>query len=153
MTDEQQAAKKTRWQLYAAIALILVVGFGIGAQWWIGRPKQSAEHFIAVLSKGQIKDITAMLADTAAIQSNADGSVTIKGADGSSASLGNNELPLVALVVPDAQPRNGTGDYIVGRYRFQVASSGAAVQNGHRAPTEIHCIANGGRIIVESVKQ
>lgn len=153
MTEEQQATKKTRWHLYAALALIIVVVLGVAIQWWIGRPKQSAEHFIAVLSKKQMNDATEMLADSTAIESDANGKITIKGTDGSSAKLSGDELPLIALVVPDAKSRNGAGDYIAGRYRFQLATSGQAVQNGDRTPTEVYCIANGSRIIVESVQQ
>jgi hypothetical protein len=153
MTEEQQFAKRILWHLYAALALIVVLAIGIGGQWWIGRPKRSAEHFIAVLSKGQINDATAMLVDASAIQPAADGNVTIKGTDGSSATLSGAELPLVALVVPDSNPRNGWDDYLAGRYRFQLATSGPAAQNGERKPTEVYCVAHGNRIIVETVKQ
>lgn len=152
MMEGQHATKKTRWHVYAALALFIVVVVGVATQIWIGRPKLSAERFIAALSKQQINDATGMLADPTAIESDANGTITIKGTDGSSAKVGNDELPLIALVVPDAQSRNGAGDYIAGRYRFQLATSGPAVLNGDRAPTEVYCIANGSRITVASVK-
>jgi hypothetical protein len=153
MTEERQTAPKTRWQLYAAVFLIVVVVIAVAGQWWINRPKHSAEHFIAVLSKQKINDATEMLADRTAIQSDTNGKITIKATDGSSATLKSDELPLIALGVPDAKPRDGAGDYVVGRYRFQLATSGPAVQNGNRKLTEIYCVADGNRIIVESVRQ
>lgn len=153
MTDQPQTAKRSSWHIYAALALIFVLAIGITGQWWMGRPKRSAEHFISLLSKGQIDDATAMLVDASAIQSTADGSVTFKGTDGSSATLSRAELPMVALVDPDSNSRIGADDYLAARYRFQVASSGRAVQNGERKPTEVYCVAHGERIIVETVKQ
>lgn len=152
MIDERQATKKTRWHFYSALALIVVVVLGVATQLWIARPKRFAEHFIAVLSKQQMSDAAEMLADLSAIQSDANGDLTIKATDGSSAKLGGNELPLIALVAPDANSRNGVGDYLAGRYRFQLATAGPAVRNGDRMPTEVYCIANGSRITVESVK-
>ena len=153
MTVEPQTGTRSSWHLYAALALLVVLSIGIAGQWWFGRAKRSTEHFIAVLSNGQVNDAAAMLLDASAIQSASDGNVAFKGTDGSSATLSHAELPLVAFGVCGSKPRNGPADYLAGRYRFQLASSGPAVQNGERKMTVVYCVAHGTGIIVESVKQ
>ncbi len=153
MAKVQQSVTKRRWRRYAALVLLFVVVLAVAGQWWINRSKQSAEHFIAVVSTQNINDATEMLADNTAIQSDASGNLTITGTDGSSAQLGDDQLPLIALEVLDPKRRNCVADYIASRYHFQLATSGSAVQNGDGKLTEVYCIAIGNRIIIESVKQ
>jgi hypothetical protein len=153
MSELQRSPTNSRWRLFTALGLIGVVVLGVGAQWWIARPKRCAERFIAVVSQQKIADATQMLVDSTALTYDGNGNLTIKGTDGTSAVLSPAELPLIALEVSGAGARDGASDYLLGRLRFGLASSGRATDDGSRRTTEVYCMSLGGRVVVESVKQ
>jgi hypothetical protein len=156
MTAEEQSAKKTRWHLYLALAVLLVLAVGMGGQWWLGRPKREAERFIGFLSTGKANDARAMLRDASAMSIDGNGTLTLRGADGTSATLTGGELSLVASgsrVVPGSKDRNSTGDYLARRYHFQVSTSGPAVRGGEKDQVEVRCVAEGDRIVIQTVSR
>jgi hypothetical protein len=152
MTDDQQATRRSRWRLWLVVGLLVILALSVGGQWWVGRPKRAAEHFIALLSKGQSADTRAVLVEPASLTTE-QGRVHIKAADGTTATLTEGELPLVAVVSPDLRARDGVGDYFTGRYRFQVGTSGPAVRNGQKKAIELDCTAEGDKIVITSIKQ
>jgi hypothetical protein len=153
MIDQPLHLQTQHWRRSVIFGLVVLVVIGSGFQWWVLRPKRSAEHFVALVSKQQITTAAAMLADSTSIRSEADGTLRISGMDGTSAVLTPGELPLIALGVTGAQTGSGTSDYLGGRYRFSLASAGSDTANGSRAMTEVHCVSLDGRVVVESVKQ
>jgi hypothetical protein len=156
MTGEEQSTKKTRWHLYVAGALLVVLAIGMGGQWWLDRPKRSAWRFIAVLSGDKANEAKAMLRDASAMVTDGSGNVTIQGADGTSATLTGGEWPLFASgsrVVPGSKDRNGMGDYLARRYYFQMSSAGPAVMSGEKSPVEVDCVAQGDGIVIQTVRR
>jgi len=129
-----------------------VLVIAVGASWWIGHPKQTAERFIALVSNGHLKEADTMLLDPSAIDIDAAGNVLITATDGNSATLAKEELPLIGLDAFYFRPREGFGDYLAGRFRFPVVTSGAAVQNERKEPAEVSCIATGDRISIVAIK-
>lgn len=134
------------------LALIVVIAITVGASWWIGRPKRTAEHFIALVSKGQFNEADAMLLDPSSIGIDAAGTVAITSTDGNSTTLNKDELPLIALDAFYFRPREGFGDYLAGRYRFPVVTSGPAVQKEQKEPMKVSAIATGDRIVIITIK-
>jgi hypothetical protein len=147
MTEGQQTAKRSASLVWLLVALLVALVVVVGGQWWFGRPSLAGQHFIELLSKNQTREAATMLVDASSLRIEA-GNVTIKAADGTTATLTEGELPQIALKSPGFENRNGLSDYFASRYRFPVTPSGAAVKR----PVEITCIAEGDRIVIAAVK-
>jgi hypothetical protein len=152
MTDEPGTTKKNRWRVRVMLALIVVIVIAIGGTWWIGRPERTADHFIALVSKGQLEEADALLLDPSSIDIDAAGNVVITASDGNSTTLNKDELPLIGLEPFYFRPREGFGDYLAGRYRFPVVTSGPAVQRELKEPMKVSAIATGDRIVIVTIK-
>jgi len=153
MAEERRSTTNPKWRVYLIIALIVVLVVAIGGQWWVGRPKQSAQHFISLLSKGQIHPASAMLRDPSSIQTDAIGNVIIKARDGTTATLTKGELPLLAYGDRNSPARTGIGDCLGGRRRFQVITSGPALKGGQKKPVIVYCVAETDRIAIDTIKE
>jgi len=155
MADDRPFTRSLGWRVYLIAALIVVLLVTVGGPWWVWRPKGSAEHFISLLSKGQMDQANSMLRDPSSIQTDAIGSVTIKATDGTTATLTQGELPLISYgdrADRDSAPRTGIGDYLAGRYRFQVATSGPALKGGQKKSVIVYCVAETDRIAIDTIK-
>lgn len=152
MTDEPGTIQRNRWRFRLMLVLIGVVAIAIGGIWWVGRPERTAENFIALVSKGQLKEADAMLVDPSSIATDAAGNVVIVASDGNSTTLNKDELPLMGLEPFYFRAREGFGDYLAGRYRFPVVTSGPAVQQELKEPMKVSAIATGGRVVIVTIK-
>lgn len=136
---------------WLGIVLVIVV-LGIGVQWWIVLPGQSASRFTSRLFRGLFKDAVTMLSDSAAIVPHASGGLTVNGADGSSVTFHRDDLPLMSYIDPGRQSRRGAVDYIQGRYCFQVGAWQNR-KNDNRRMTVIDCVAEGRQVVIETVRK
>lgn len=154
MANDRPFARSSGWRVYLIGTLIVVLLLTVGGEWWVRRPKRSAEHFISGLSKGQIRQASAMLRAPSSIQTDATGNVVIKAKDGTTATLTQGELPLLAYGDSDSPPpRTGIGDYLASRYRFQMSTSGPALKNRQKKPITMYCIAETDRIAIDTIKE
>jgi hypothetical protein len=147
MTEVQRTRKRLAWRFWLVVALLVALVVVISGQWWVSRPSRAGQHFIGLLSSGETKEAGTMLVDSSSLKVGA-GKVTIKAIDGTTATLADGELPLIALTSPGFENRVGLSDYLAGRYRFQVTASGAAVMK----PVEITCVAEGDKIVITAIK-
>jgi hypothetical protein len=156
MADDRPFTRSLGWRVYLIGAIIVVLVVTVGGQWWVWRPKGSAEDFISLLSKGQMDQGNSMLRDPSSIQTDAIGNATIKARDGTTATLTQGELPLLAYgdrADRDSAPRTGIGDYLASRYRFQVATSGPALKGGQKKQAIVYCVAETDRIAIDTIKE
>lgn len=151
MTDDPKGPARSSWRTRLVAVLVATLALAVGGSWWVGRPKRTAEHFIARLAQGQVADAAAILSAPSSLKSVPEG-VEVQAADLSIATVTDGELPLVALVASDWAHREGVGDFLAGRYRFQVGTAGRSVQDGTKGPTEVHCVAEGDRVVITSVR-
>ena len=152
MTAGPRPTNRSPWRIGFIVAMVAGLALVIGGQWWAGRPKRTAEHFIALLSKGRCQEASTMLVDATALTTES-GRVLVKGADGTAATLSEGELPLVAVIAPDFRHRDGIADYLAERYAFRVGTSGPAVRHGERKAIELHCSAEGDRVVIRTIEQ
>lgn len=155
MTDNQQSIGNGRWQRWVVVVLIAIIISATAGPWWINHPKQTAEHFIALVAKGQFDAAKVMLHDSSSMAIDPAGNLTLRASDGTTATLTKNELPLVALDDFYSRPprRDGIGDYIIGRYQFEIATAGSAIQSERQEPIEIYADAVRGVIVLVTIKE
>ena len=169
MYDGQQSKKEMPWQLYVVLGLIIVLMVAFVGNWWIQRPERSMQHFIALLSKGQINEAAEMLLEGSTLQMESNGIITLKAADGMTATLTEGEYGesrFNLLIIPGTSHRNGLGDYLAGRSRFYItpvlsdaetpwtrsSRSGTKSRLVRRPRIKIRCVAEGSRIVLETIE-
>jgi len=155
MAEDRLVTRSYGWRAYLIGALIVFLLVTVGGRWWLLRPKRSAEHFISLLSQGQMDQASLMSRDPSSIHTDATGNVTIKAADGTTATLTQGELPLLAYGshVSPTPARTGIGDYLASRYRFQVTTSGPALKGAQKKPVIVYCVAESDRIAIDTIKE
>jgi len=153
MAEERPSTTIPKWCVYLIIALIVVLFVTMVGQWWVRRPRRSAGHFISLLRKGQIDQASSMLHDTSSIQTDATGNLIIKARDSTTATLTPGELPVASHGPIDPAPRKGIGDYLVGRYRFQVRTVGPAVEGGQKKAVVVYCVVEADRIAIDTIRE
>ena len=153
MTGEPRAAARVRRGARLIVALIALLVLAAAASWWVRCPERAAERFVSLLSEGRLDEADAMLRLPSSIDLDAAGDVIVTAGDGSRAALGEAELPLAGLDEFYFRSRDGFGDYVAGRYRFPVVTTGPAVQSERREPVEVKCVATGDRIAIVAVER
>jgi|694.fasta_scaffold07396_9 hypothetical protein len=139
----------SRFGLYGTLLLLSGVIVVTVGQQWLEHPKVVAERFVAECSKGRIRQASSLLMDEKAFEFKTDGSITLRGIDGSSATLSPNDLPLIALENP--LPQSKAEAYWSRQYHFSLASAFPATPDANWRLTRIHCRAVGGKISIEQI--
>lgn len=150
MSSTVHVSKTKRWRLLGTIGLIAAVM--MAASWWIMLPKRTADRFISLMSSGQLLEADAMLLKPSSIELDADGGVLITSNDGNAITITAEELPFSGLDDFYYQPRTKTGDYLAGRYRFPVITSGVAVHSEQQEPLTVFAMAKGDRVVILTAK-
>jgi len=138
----------SRFGNYVLLLLSVVIIVPVGQQ-WLEHPRVVAERFVAECSEGRIREASSLLLDEKAFEFNTDGSITLRGKDGSSETLNPNDLPLIALENPP--PQSQAKAYWSRRYHFSLASAIPATPDASWRLTQIHCRAVGGAISIEQI--
>lgn len=153
MADDRPCTRSLGWRAYLIGALIVVLVAGVGGQWWVGRPKRSAGHFLSLLRKGQTDHAASMMRDASSIKTDAAGNLIIKAKDGTTVTLTQDALPVVTHGPVDPPPRAGFADYLAGPYRFQMSPVGPAVQRGQRQSVVVYCVVEANRIVIDTIRE
>ncbi len=151
MTEEQQLKKKkTSWYLYAALVLIVVLAIGIAGQWWIGRPKHVAEHFISLVSNNQFDEAREMMVDANSLQLASNGDVTVTATDKTTVTLPAGSRRLMSGGLDTSST---IGSFLGGPYDFEVTAFLMDTETSREYAVELDAVAIGNRIVINAVNR
>jgi hypothetical protein len=147
-----QPARRPQRRNLLALSLLLIVTLVVVGGWWANAPKRTAERFIALMSRGDFESAADMLVDRQAIRTDGNG-LHIRVADGTTVTIAADELPLVVMKSQGRTSRTGFGDVLLGRFHFDLTSSGPALPQEQENAIEIHGIAERNRIVLVEIEQ
>lgn len=137
----QWRRRKQRWWALASV-LTLLLGLGSFAVGWHAWPSQTAEQFTALAYHGQFEKLNRYLPESLKWQVGADGSVTIRAEDGSTATLSPDSMPLAAAETN----RPTSSQRWAGRWSFALASLGPRTY-------KIYCTAEYGKVYCHRIER
>ena len=135
--------KKWNWAAAGVLALILAVGMFVSG--WSQWPKQTAEHFISEVYQGHYDEAKECLREPQQLKVSDDGTVDILAEDGSNATVGPEELPLMAGGRKRVVSMRSLGAFLAAKHEFFITT-------GKKGSCSVHCTAERGQVRIRHVE-
>ena len=140
-----RSRRNKKWNWVAAGVLALLIAVGMFVKGWTVWPKQTAEHFISVVSQSRYDEAQELLNEPQQLNVSDDGTLDIRAEDGTKVTLAPDELPLVAGGRKTPVSMRSSGEVLAAKNEFTVAT-------GRKRTCIVHCIAERGKVRIRHVE-